>query len=188
MQHHKHPGLPGHLAADGATLEPLAEAAGADARLVWFPIPDPTGREIDALEGLLCVPTRGGAMRVVAVPHVACALAFGDEVAVADWEGEPLARGPLASGLTGTVRVVVGDDRTWRDVAALMVGELGRDRVWLDVIGDASVALAVRRSDLAATFQLLAREAAAGALRWEYATPERHADPYDALAAELGAV
>lgn len=188
MQHHKHPGLPGHLAADGATIEPLAAAAGPDAQLVWFPIPDPTGREIDALEGLLCVPTRAGAMRVVAVPHVASALTFGDEVAVADWDGEPLARGPLASGLTGTVRVVVGDGGTWRDVATLITGELGRDRVWLDVIGDSSVALAVARADLAATFGLLAGAAEAGSLRWEYANPERHGDPYDALAAELGAV
>jgi len=174
MQHHKHPGLPGHLALDGATLEPLADATRADAQLVWFPIPDPTGREVDSLEGLLCVPSRAGAMRVVSVPHVASELTFGDEVAVADWDGEPLARGPLASGLTGTVRIVVSAGRTWADIAALLVGELSRERVVIDVISDNSLAVSVERGDLAAVFALLSAETQRGELRWEYATPDRH--------------
>lgn len=188
MQHHKHPGLPGHLAADGATIEPTADATRDDAQLVWVPIPDAMGREIDALEGVLCVPTREGAMRVVAVPHVASALTTGDELAVADWDSEPLARGPLASGLTGTVRIAVAAGRTWHDVAVQLVGELGRTRVLLDVIGAESLAVAVARRDLLRTFELLTAAAARDELRWEYATPERHGDAMDALAAELGAV
>jgi hypothetical protein len=175
MQHHKHPALAGTLASDGSSIEEHPDAARADAQLVWFPIPDATGREVDALEGLLCVPTRAGAMRVVAVPHVASGLTFGDEVAVADWDGEPLARGTLASGLTGSVRVVVGDGRGWREVAALICARLPRADVIVDVIGEQALAIAVPRRALAGVFELLAGEAEAGGLRWEYVTPERHA-------------
>lgn len=174
MQHHKHPALAGTLAADGSSIDEHPDAAREDARLVWFPIPDATGREVDALEGMLCVPTRAGAMRVVAVPHVAAGLTFGDEVAVADWDGEPLARGPLASGLTGCVRVVVADDRGWRDVAAMLCARLPREDVIVDVIGEQALALAVPRRALPEVFELLTDAAAAGGLRWEYVTPERH--------------
>lgn len=169
MLHHKHPGLAGRLAADGRTLEPHPDALRDDARQVWIPLPDAAGREVDALEGLLCVPTREGAARVVAVPHVASHLALGDELAIADWDGEPLARGELASSLHATVRVVVGPERTWQDIASAL-----ERACWFDVMGAHAVAVAVPRMLLAATFETLDRLTGELGARWEYATPARH--------------
>lgn len=176
MQHHKHPGLAGHLDASGAALDAHPDALRDDAQLVWFPVTDATGREVDALEGLTCVPTRAGAMRIVAVPHVLTGLALGDEVAVADWDGEPLARGELASALAGTVRVVSAPGTRWSVAAqALDAAAGGRGSCWFDVMSDEAFAASVPRAALADVFAWLAARAATGELRYEYATATRHA-------------
>ena len=176
VQHHRHAGLVGRWSADGGELIPHPDTARADAAQVWIPLPDPTGRSIDALEGVLCVPTRSGVMRVVAVPHVASHLAMGDELAVADWDGEPLARGELASSLLATVRVVTPTERSWRDVAHELEDAHGEDDApcWYDVVGDQSVAIAVPRAALGRTFETLERLTREWSIRWEYATPHRH--------------
>lgn len=177
MRHHQHAGLAGRLAADGATLEPHADATRDDARVAWFPVATSDGREVDALEGLTCVPTRAGAMRIVAVPHVVQHLALGDEVAVADWDGEPMARGELAMALAGTVRCVAGDGRAWQALARLVdeaAGGVGS--CWFDAIGEHAIAASVPRAALGGVFARLEAAVDAGEqLRWEYATPERHA-------------
>lgn len=172
MRHHKHPGLAGRL-VDGE-LRPHPDAARGDAMLVWVPVATPDGREVDALEGLLCVPTRLGAARIAAVPHVVEHLALGDELAVADWDGEPMARGELALALTGTVRCVAAAGHDWRWLAGAIDDAAGQS-CWFDVIGDAAVAASVPRAQLGAVFARLAAHADAGELRWEYATPARHA-------------
>lgn len=172
MRHHKHPGLAGRL-VDGE-LQPHPDASSTQAQLVWVPVAAADAREVDALEGLLCVPTRAGAMRVASVPHVVEHLALGDEIAVADWEGEPMARGELALALAGTVRCVGSPEHEWRRLARL-VDDAAGERCWFDVIGDHAVAASVPRGALRAVFATLAHEAEAGTLRWEYATPARHA-------------
>ena len=176
MQHHRHAGLAGTLGTDDAEpLVPHPDATHDDAVMAWFPIASPDGREIESLEGLLCVPTRPGAMRLVAVPHVVQGLALGDEVAVADWDGEPLARGELALALAGTVRVVAGTDWTWRQLAAV-IHAAAAESCWFDPVGEHAVAATVPRSRLGAVFAALTRLAADhDTVRWEYATPSRHA-------------
>lgn len=172
MRHHKHPGLAGRLVDD--ELQPHPDATSSRAQLVWVPVATPDAREVDALEGLLCVPSRAGAMRVASVPHVVEHLALGDEVAVADWEGEPMARGELALALAGTVRCVASPEHEWQWLARL-VDDAAGEPCWHDVIGDHAVAASVPRPALGAVFATLAGEARAGTLRWEYATPGRHA-------------
>jgi hypothetical protein len=177
MRHHQHPGLAGSLNADG-TLAPHPDAEHADARVVWFPVATDSdcSPSIGSLEGLLCVPTRAGAMRIAAVPHVVEHLTLGDEVAVVDWEGEPLARGELAMALHGTVRCVSADERGWLHLARMIdaaSGEMGA--CWFDAIGEQAVAASVPRSALVAVLELLATAADRGELRWEYVTPARHA-------------
>lgn len=175
MQHHRHAGLAGRLAPDGTTLDAHPDAERDDARMAWFPVATPDGREVEALEGLLCVPTRPGAMRIVAVPHVVEGLTLGDEVAVADWDGEPLARGELALALAGTVRVVAAGGRGWQWAAQLVDDAAGgRGTCWFDAIGEEAVAASVPRNRLANVFAALAAAADAGELRWEYATAGRH--------------
>jgi len=145
--------------------------------MAWFPVASSDARDIDSLEGLLCVPTRPGAMRLVAVPHRVEELALGDEVAVADWDGEPLARGELALALAGTVRAVAGGARPWHWLAALIDDAAGgRGSCWFDVIGEQGVAASVERPALAAVFAALSERADADDVRWEYATSSRH-DP-----------
>lgn len=156
-------------------LEPHPEAGAEAARMAWFPVASADGREVDALEGLQCVPTRAGAMRIVAVPHVVEGLTLGDEVAVADWDGEPLARGELALALAGTVRVVAAGDRGWAWAARVVddaAGGIGT--CWFDAIGDHAVAASVPRDRLARVFAALTMAANVGELRWEYATAARH--------------
>lgn len=176
MQHHRHAGLVGRLTAGSTDLAPHDDATRDDARMAWFPITTADGREVESLEGLLCVPTRAGAMRIAAVPHVVSGLALGDEVAVADWDGEPLARGELALALAGTIRVVAAAEHDWRWLAT-RVDELagGAGSCWFDAIGDHAVAASVPRTALAAVLEGLAEDAAAGTLRYEYATLDRHA-------------
>lgn len=176
MRHHRHPGLVGRLTPGGGDLAPHPDAERTDAQLAWFPIATPDGREIDALEGLLCVPTRTGAMRVASIPHVVEGLALGDEVAIADWEGEPMARGELALALDGTVRCIAASERDWRWLARIVddaAGGIGT--CWFDVIGDHAVAASVPRARLASVFAALTIASNTGELRWEYATPTRHA-------------
>ncbi|MCW2927753.1 MAG: hypothetical protein JWM86_1721 [Thermoleophilia bacterium] len=176
MQHHRHAGLAGRLPAGASTLVPHDDATRRDARMAWFPIATPDGRDVDALEGLLCVPTRAGAMRIVAVPHVVERLALGDEVAVADWDGEPLARGELALALAGTVRAVAADaEHDWRWLARRIDEAAGgAGSCWFDAIGDHAVAASVPRPAIAGVLEQLGADAAAGALRFEYATLDRH--------------
>jgi hypothetical protein len=178
MQHHRHAGIAGRLAAGGDTLDPHPDAASETARMAWFPVATADGREVDALEGLLCVPTRAGAMRIVAVPHVVEGLTLGDEIAVADWDGEPMARGELALALAGTVRVVAAGERGWAWAARIVddaAGGIGT--CWFDAIGDHAVAASVPHARLAHVFAALTVAAAAGELRWEYATLGRHVEP-----------
>lgn len=176
MQHHRHPGLVGRLAPDGRSLVPHPDAEHPDARMAWFPVAAPDAREVDALEGMLCVPTRPGAMRIVAVPHVTEGLAFGDEVAVGDWEGEAVARGELALSLAGTVRVVAAGGRGWAWAAQLLDDAAGgRGVCWFDPIAEEAVAASVPRPMLARVFAALTVASTSGELRWEYATPARHA-------------
>lgn len=175
MRHHKHPGIAGRLRGGSRELHPHPDAGRSDARLAWFPVATSDGRDVDALEGLICVPTRAGAMRIVAVPHVVEGLAMGDEVAVADWDGEPMARGELALSLDGTIRCVAGGDRDWHFLAQLIddaAGGIGA--CWFDAIGDAALAASVPRASLASVFAALTIAANTGELRWEYATPARH--------------
>ncbi len=175
MRHHRHPGLAGRLQPRDDELQPHPDAERDDARLAWFPLATADARDVDALEGLLCVPTRAGAMRIASVPHVVEGLALGDEVAVADWEGEPLARGELALSLDGTVRCVAGEQRDWRWLARLVddaAGGIGT--CWFDVIGDSAVAASVPRPSLARVFAALTMASNTGELRWEYVTPARH--------------
>lgn len=144
--------------------------------MAWFALASPDGREVDALEGLLCVPTRAGAMRIVAVPHLVEGLTLGDEVAVGDWQGEPIARGELALALSGTVRAVAADGRGWRWLAQLIDDAAGgRGSCWFDAIGEDAVAASVPRAGLVAVFAALTAAANTGELRWEYATAARHA-------------
>ena len=175
MRHHKHPGLAGQLRSGSDQLHPHPDATRSDAVLTWFPVATVDGRDVDALEGLLCVPTRPGAMRIASVPHVVEGLALGDEVAVADWGGEPMARGELASALAGTVRCVATVERDWRWSAQLIddgAGAIGA--CWFDVIGDTALAASVPRAQLAGVFAALTMAANVGELRWEYVTPARH--------------
>lgn len=172
----------GSLAPDGTQLVPHPDLeSGAERLQVWVPLPDAAGRGVDALEALTCVATRPGAARVVAVPHVASDIALGDELAIGDWDGEPMARGPLASSLAGTVRIVASADTDWRDVAALVVRIVdvaapdARDEIWFDVMGDSAIATSVPRRVLGALFAELDARARRDELRWEYATPTRHA-------------
>lgn len=184
MQHHKHAGLAGRLSADGTTLEPHPDASHPEARMAWIPLASPDGREIEALEGVMCIPTRPGAMRLAAVPHVAENLALGDELAVADWDGEPLARGELALALSGTIRVIAAAPAvdadaatatTWQDLAATIDDAAGgRGSCWFDAIGDSALAVCVPRASLGAVFAQLTDAAARDELRWEYVTPLRH--------------
>lgn len=178
MRHHQHAGLAGRLASDG-TITPHADAERADACVAWFPITrDDT---VESLEGLLCVPTRPGAMRIAAVPHVVEHLALGDEVAVADWDGEPLARGELALALQGTVRCVSLDERGWLHLARLIDAAAGvagaadaAGACWFDAIGEQAVAASVPRESLVSVFETLTTAAERGELKWEYVTPTRH--------------
>lgn len=175
MQHHRHAGLAGRLARGGRELEPHPEAASATARLAWFPIASRDGRDLEALEGMVCVPTRAGAMRLVSVPHVVDGLALGDEVAVADWDGEPLARGELALALAGSVRAASDAAGGWRWLAQLIddaAGGIGT--CWFDVVSDEALAASVPRARLVPVFAALTAAANVGELRWEYATPGRH--------------
>ena len=177
MRHHRHPGLAGRLTPGADELVPHPDAERDDAVLTWFPVATPGAREVDALEGLLCVPTRAGAMRIVAVPHVVEGLALGDEVAVADWEGEPMARGELAMSLDGTVRCVAAEGRDWRWLARLVddaAGGIGT--CWFDAIGDSALAASVPRASLATVFAALTVASNTGELRWEYVTTARHGD------------
>ena len=177
MRHHRHPGLAGQLRGGSQQLHPHPDAEREDAQLTWFPVATTDGRDVDALEGLLCVPTRAGAMRIVAVPHVVEGLALGDEVAVADWEGEPMARGELALSLDGTVRCVAAEGRDWLWLARLVddaAGGIGS--CWFDAIGDSAVAASVPRASLAGVFAALTVASNTGELRWEYVTPARHGD------------
>lgn len=177
MRHHRHPGIAGRLVHGSDELHAHPDATRTDARLAWFPVATPDGRDVDALEGLLCVPTRAGAMRIVAVPHAVEGLALGDEVAVADWEGEPMARGELALSLDGTVRCVTNEGRDWRWLARLVddaAGGIGS--CWFDAIGDHAVAASVPRPSLARVFAALTVAANTGELRWEYVTAARHGD------------
>lgn len=182
MRHHQHAGIAGSLSADGTQLTPHPDLVDEAARLqVWVPLPDAAGREVDALEALTCVATRPGAARVVAVPHVATDIALGDELAIGDWDGEPMARGPLASSLAGTVRIVGASETDWRDIAALVTRVVAsveptdvRDELWFDVMGDSALAASVPRPALGVLFAELADRAQRDELRWEYATPTRH--------------
>lgn len=177
MQHHRHPGLAGRLASDGASLDPHPDCSREDARIAWFPVASADGRDVDALEALLCVPTRAGAMRLAAVPHVVEGLALGDEVAVGDWRGEPLARGELALALAGTVRLVVAGGRGWAWAARLLDDAAGdRGSCWFDLIGQHALAATVPRTSLGAVFEAVGDAADAGELRWEYVTAARHAE------------
>jgi hypothetical protein len=177
MRHHQHAGIAGRLHPGSDELHPHPDCARPDARVAWFPIASTDGRDVDSLEGLTCVPTRAGAMRIVAVPHVAHGLALGDEIAVADWDGEPLARGELALALAGTVRCAAADGRTWRDLAAAIDSAAGGiGTCWFDAIGESAVAASVPRDALGAVFEALQHDAATDRLRWEYATPGRHQD------------
>jgi hypothetical protein len=177
MQHHRHAGLAGRLAPGGQALDPHPDAARADAVMAWFPITTPNAREVDSLEGILCVPTRAGAMRLVGVPHVVDGLELGDEVAVADWDGEPMARGELALALAGTVRAVAGAERSWTWLAQLIDDAAGgRGSCWFDAIGDHALAASVPRAALVPVFAALTIAANAGELRWEYVTAARHVD------------
>jgi hypothetical protein len=182
MRHHKHPGLAGSF--DPATREISAHPDAADAdRLhqVWIPLPDADGRTLDAVEGLACVPTREGAVRVVAVPHLASDLALGDELAVGAWEGDLLARGPLASSLHGTLRIVgsAEGDWTWQALAAQLDPIIraacagADDQPWYDVIAETALAVSVPRVALGDVFAWL-HAADPETLRWEYATAMRH--------------
>lgn len=172
MRHHQHAGLAGRLTADG-TIDPHPDAAREDARVAWFPITD--GGSVESLEGLLCVPTRAGAMRIAAVPHVVEQLALGDEVAVADWDGEPLARGELALSLDGTVRCVSADEHGWLHLARLIDAAAGSSGAcWFDAIGEQAVAASVPRPALASVLETLSTAADRGELRYEYATAARH--------------
>lgn len=177
MRHHRHPGLAGSLRSGSSELHAHPDAQRDDARLTWFPVATTDGRDVDALEGLMCVPTRAGAMRIVAVPHVVEGLALGDEVAVGDWEGEPMARGELALSLHGTVRAVAADGRDWLWLARLVddaAGGIGT--CWFDAIGDSALAASVPRPSLAAVFAALTMASNVGELRWEYVTTARHGD------------
>ncbi|MCB0879143.1 MAG: hypothetical protein KDC46_09215 [Thermoleophilia bacterium] len=176
MRHHQHAGLVGQLRSGSEELHPHPDAQRDDAVVAWFPIMDPAGRDVDALEGLTCVPTRAGAMRITAVPHVVEHLALGDEVAVADWEGEPMARGELALALDGTVRCVAAQGQGWLHLARLIddaAGGIGS--CWFDAIGEHALAASVPRRALAPVFAALSASENAGELRWQYVTPERHA-------------
>ncbi len=143
--------------------------------MCWFAVASGDGRDVDALEGLMCVPTRAGAMRIAAVPHVATNLALGDEVAVADWDGEPMARGELALALAGTVRCVALRDQGWFALAHLIDDAAGgRGTCWFDAIGEQAIAASVPRRALVDVFAALDVAAAAGDVRWEYVTQGRH--------------
>jgi hypothetical protein len=145
------------------------------ATVAWFPVASTDGRDVDALEGLLCVPTRAGAMRIAAVPHVVTNLALGDEVAVADWDGEPMARGELALAMAGTLRCVATQGQGWLHLARLVddaAGGIGS--CWFDAIGDEALAASVPRGALVRVFAALAAAESAGELRWEYVTQARH--------------
>lgn len=178
MQHHRHAGLAGRLPEGSDTLVPHADCARDDARMAWFPVATADARDVDALEGLLCVPTRPGAMRLVAVPHVVERLTLGDEVAVADWDGEPLARGELALALAGTVRAVAAGEHDWRWLARRIDHAAGgAGSCWFDAIGEQAVAASLPRAALGAVLEQLAEDAAAGVLKYEYPTLDRHAAP-----------
>ncbi len=175
MRHHQHAGLAGRLERGSDELHAHPDASHVDATVAWFPIMSADSREVDALEGLLCVPTRAGAMRIAAVPHVVDHLALGDEVAVADWDGEPLARGELALALDGTVRCVAAQGQGWLQLARIVddaAGGIGS--CWFDAIGDEAVAASVPRRALTRVFAALSACENAGELRWQYVTPERH--------------
>jgi hypothetical protein len=175
MRHHRHAGLAGRLVHGSNELHPHPDAERSDAVTAWFAVSTPDGREVEALEGLLCVPTRTGAMRIVAVPHVVEQLALGDEVAVAPLDDMLLARGELALALDGTVRAVAGGNHDWLWLARRIDEAAGGDgSCWFDVIGDQAVAASVPRARLGAVFTALAADAERGALRWEYVTPARH--------------
>lgn len=178
LRHHKHPGLVGQLAPSGRELEPHPDAGAASAVQVLVPLPDDTGREIDAVESITCVATRDGAARVVAVPHIAVDLAMGDELAVGDWEGNPVARGPLASSLLGTVRIVAAATGDIWEIAGAVDATCRAacdTEAWFDVMSAEALAVAVPRAALAAVFVELESRAARDELRWEYATAGRHA-------------
>ena len=188
MQHHRHAGLAGRLASDGRSITPHPDTARPDAQMVWFPVATSDGREVDALEGLLCLPTRTGAMRLASVPHIVEGLALGDEIAIAEWNGAPLARGELALALFGTIRVVAasGDDanrehterdgaRDWSWCARLIDDAAGgRGSCWFDAISEHAVAASVPRRVLADVFATLNTAASSNELRFEYVTPARH--------------
>lgn len=184
MRHHKHPGLAGRFDPDRREIVPHPDAADEGRRQqVWIPLPESgDARQIDSLEGLACVPTREGAVRIVAVPHVAADLAFGDEIAVGDHDGDLIARGPLASSLHGTVRIVAADTGThdWRSLAteldAVIHGSTSGtgDEPWYDVIAETSLAVSVPRAALRDVFAWL-HAADPAVIRWEYATAMRHA-------------
>lgn len=145
--------------------------------MAWFPLMSADGRDIESLEGLLCVPTREGAMRLVAVPHIVDGLCLGDEVAVTEFEGEPLARGELALALAGTVRAAAGGGQGWAGLAQLIDDAAGgRGTCWFDAIGPEAVAASVPRAKLVPVFAALAIAANVGEVRWEYATSARHLD------------
>lgn len=182
MRHHQHAGIVGRLSADRTSLIPHPDAFGSpECVQVWVPLPDAAGREVDALEIVTCRHTRAGAARVVAVPHVAVDLAMGDELAISDFDGVPLARGTLASSLEGTVRIVAPTGgASWRELAGIVddiiAGTIGDGaHGWFDMIGDTSIAASVPRAALGALFDELAQREQRAELRWEYATAARHA-------------
>lgn len=179
MRHHKHLGHVGRLdKATDRALTPHPDTLRDDARLVWLPIAGADGREIEALEGVTCVPSRSGAMRIVAVPHVAVGLALGDELATGIWNGEPLARGELACALNGTIRCLAKARLDWVDIAQYIDAAVGvSGECWFDVIGEHALAASVPRQYLGTVFAALEQYAAieaAADFRWEYVTADRH--------------
>ena len=178
MRHHQHP-------AAACTLDPATGSVRAhpdsehpEASVAWFPVAG-EGDSIEAVEGLLCVPTRPGAARVAAVPHVVRGVTLGDEVAIADVDGDPYARGLVATALRGTIHVVLpaperddaARDERWVEVLA----ELAPLDGWMDALTERVLAISVPRAALPEAAELLRRRAARRELEWEYVTPERHA-------------
>lgn len=200
MQHHRHPSVACRPGVHATETHP--DALRDDAQLVWFPVAATPDIEPTALEGLACVPTRDGAVRVAAVPHLAHDVALGDEVAVGAWEGGLIARGPLASALVDTLRVTIppaggaqatasSDDRG-DELAAASCGSgdpqllvelaaplgalarwVGEHGGWIDVLSPRVAALAVPRHVLIPLVSELEERGRVGELRYEYATPGR---------------
>jgi hypothetical protein len=178
MQHHRHPGLALSCTRVAGQLEthPIADACDERAMVVWIPIPDKQGRDVVALEGLQAIPTRAGAMRIAAVPHIAQHLALGDEVAIGQLEDRLLARGSLASALHGTISIVLSPTctRTWRDIA----GDIAP--CVIDVADERAFSVSVERPQLSGVFEILNDATERDELQYSYQTAERHSRPADA--------